>query len=219
MKLQLPNITLAIVDCVDFKRAWGVVNHCAQLCDFGALKILTHFEDYCGKCIIPIKQITSIAEYSQFMIRDLNVHIDTEFVLVVQHDGFIVNPNAWDEEFLRYDYIGAPWHEDHLGPNTDPRYRIGNGGFSLRSKKLLDFLAHDSRFENLTKPEDVTIGQIHRGYLEENGFSFPSIELARKFSNENYAWDQSFGQHCHFVLHPCRNQPKSKRQETHVTLP
>ena len=33
-------------------------------------------------------------------------------MLIVQDDGFIINKNLWDEEFLSYDYIGAPWPLD-----------------------------------------------------------------------------------------------------------
>src|ERR1700687_3454326 len=43
----------------------------------------------------------------------------------------LITPAAWREEFLGCDYIGAQWfwHDDAM--------RVGNGGFSLRSRKLL----------------------------------------------------------------------------------
>ena len=31
----------------------------------------------------------------------------TDFVLTIQHDGFILNPDAWRDDFFDYDYIGA----------------------------------------------------------------------------------------------------------------
>lgn len=43
------------------------------------------------------------------MIKELNKYIETDYVLIVQYDGFILNPKAWMDEFLEYDYIGAPW--------------------------------------------------------------------------------------------------------------
>ena len=57
-------------------------------------------------------------------------------MLIIQHDGFILNHKAWDNEFLNYDYIGAPvyWMGNKL-------IEVGNGGFSLRSKKLLKIIA------------------------------------------------------------------------------
>jgi len=60
--------------------------------------------------------------------------------LLVQPDGFVINPDKWDNQFFEYDYIGAPWEQvphSYLDPWGKP-HRVGNGGFSFRSKKLLD---------------------------------------------------------------------------------
>ena len=45
---------------------------------------------------------------------------------LVSEDG-----NRWRDEFLEYDYIGAPWNVP-----AGSRNNIGNGGFSLRRKFL-----------------------------------------------------------------------------------
>ena len=47
--------------------------------------------------------------YSKFMLQDLYKFVDTKFCLVIQSDGFVINPNLWTNQFLEYDYIGAPW--------------------------------------------------------------------------------------------------------------
>jgi hypothetical protein len=75
-------------------------------------------------------------EVNRVYLRVMPRVVATEFNLVVQSDGFATNPNAWDEKFLEYDYIGAPWPWMWGGgPNwTGPI--VGNGGFSLRSRKL-----------------------------------------------------------------------------------
>ena len=57
-------------------------------------------------------------------------YINTKFCLVTQWDGWVINSQKWNSEFLNYDYIGAIW------PDYSSN-QIGNGGFSLRSKKLL----------------------------------------------------------------------------------
>ncbi len=44
------------------------------------------------------------------MIKRINSYVATPFALVIQYDGFILNPDAWRDEFLDYDYIGAPWN-------------------------------------------------------------------------------------------------------------
>ena len=56
--------------------------------------------------------------------------IKTEFMLGIHDDGFVINPNLWTDQFLKYDYIGAPW--SHTIPYYGQKYRVGNGGFSLR---------------------------------------------------------------------------------------
>src|SRR5437868_83445 len=70
----------------------------------------------------PIPPVKSAAEYSNFMIHDLPRHIDTNFVLVVQYDGFVLDQDSWHADFLDYDYIGpkVPVGGSHV---------VGNGGF------------------------------------------------------------------------------------------
>lgn len=131
--------------------------------------------------------------------------VDTDFALYVQSDGFALNKKAWTDEFLEYDYIGAPWpfHLDDLGS-------VGNGGFSLRSRKLHDALVDmrapvamlNSAFE------DTLICRTFRRALEENyGIKFAPVDLATRFSIEvpdyNYAtykWiGKSFGFHGKYI--------------------
>ncbi|MFM6811478.1 MAG: DUF5672 family protein, partial [Dolichospermum sp.] len=89
--------------------------------------------------------------------KELNSFIETEFCLVTQGDGFIINPQFWSEEFLNYDYIGAPWRkQSHLVNSQGQtvnildlnKNRVGNGGFSLRSKRLLE-LCSELDFDNI----------------------------------------------------------------------
>ena len=99
-------------------------------------------------------------------------------MLIIQHDGFVLSADNWREEFFNYDYIGAPW----IGYFKDqPQFNVGNGGFSLRSKKLLDILAEDDHIE-LGKPEDAIIGRQYREYLESKGIKFAPEEIAGKFA-------------------------------------
>lgn len=87
-------------------------------------------------------------------------------------------PKAWTDEFLDCDYLGAPW-PDRKGGHT-----VGNGGFSLRSRKLLAAL-RDDRFPLLTNTEDVTICGLHRPRLEsEFAIKFGQVDLAQRFSFE-----------------------------------
>jgi hypothetical protein len=143
--------------------------------------------------IVNIKKISSKGEYSQFIIKELDKYIETDFVLIIQHDGYVLDPSAWDDGFLEYDYIGAPWLESD-------GYNVGNGGFSLRSKKLQHILATDDFIQSNHSAEDVTICRLYRPYLEEKyGIKFAPEELADKFSFElREPCQPTFGFHSNF---------------------
>ena len=54
--------------------------------------------------------IGSVEDYNHFIIKELNDHINSEFCMIVQTDGHPIRPEAWEDEFLKYDYLGAPWY-------------------------------------------------------------------------------------------------------------
>lgn len=123
--------------------------------------------------------ISSKEEYSKFIIKETYKHINTSHVLIFQHDGFIHNYKAWDDAWLQYDYIGAPWwYNDGMD--------VGNGGFSLRSKRLMEVIANDPILTEL-HPEDHAICRVYRKYLEKTyDIKFAPLEIAEKFSFEGY---------------------------------
>jgi len=184
-KLNLKNITLLGVDCVDVERLIKVTRICESYANFGDVKILSSKSSKKHN-VTKIKDINSIEAYSKFMIRNLNKYVQTEFVLTIQYDGFILNPQAWTDEFLHYDYIGAPWWY------SDGR-NVGNGGFSLRSKKLLKILATDKHIRKYS-PEDHHICRTYRKYLEGKGIKFAPEYVAAKFSLEGNIHQLKTGQ-------------------------
>jgi hypothetical protein len=124
----------------------------------------------------PIPPIGSRSEYSRFMLRDLAAHIATQHVLCAQWDGYVLDPDQWDSAFLDYDYIGAPW------PHFADGMRVGNGGFSLRSRRLIEACAE---LPITDEPEDVAICRTHRPMLEKRfGLHFAPEEVARRFAYE-----------------------------------
>ena len=56
------------------------------------------------------------------------------------------------ENFIEYDYIGAPWENSQHG------YYVGNGGFSLRNKNLMIQILEQYELENLF--EDIFFSKI-----------------------------------------------------------
>lgn len=140
-----------------------------------------------------IGRLASRADYSRFMLRELVNHVSTTHALCIQWDGFVLNGAAWDPRFLDFDYIGAVW------PQFDDGHDVGNGGFSLRSQKLLK-ACRNLPFDGI-EAEDVLIGRRCRARLEADGIRFAPAPVARRFSYERTAPSgQEFGFHGAFNL-------------------
>lgn len=135
--------------------------------------------------------------YNKIMLDTIPSLVCEDGLMVVQWDGFIVNPQAWTSEFLEYDYIGAVWP---WLPNTP----VGNGGFSMRSQKLMHALKQMKIAPDYNNDgEDAQICRYYRGNLEQNyGIKFAPAHVADKVSIEmpvdpsQTAWlGQSLGFH------------------------
>ena len=191
MKINLPQITLVAVACVRIPETIKAIQKSCSEINFGAVKLITH-ENVSGDNfeVVNIDPL-NYEEYNRFTVFELHKHIETEFALIVQDDGFVTGPHQWRKEFLNYDYIGAPWPL----PMDDFSYRdpfgnlirVGNGGFSLRSKKLLSLptelnLEWRSYFGFFN--EDGFFTCHNRHLFEERGCVFAPIEVAKYFSHE-----------------------------------
>jgi tetratricopeptide (TPR) repeat protein len=201
--LELPGVTLCCVDTVNHALALRALRHCTVGIRFAQVRFIT--DRAIGQPGIETRIISPLATrdaYSEFVLKSLSRHIETPHVLLVQWDGYVVNPGAWRSEFLDADYIGAKWywHTDGM--------RVGNGGFSLRSRKLLEAL-QDPRVV-LTEAEDVTIGRSARPLLErEYGIRFAPEALADVFAFEAaYPIGRPFG--FHGLYNFCRVVPPNE---------
>lgn len=68
----------------------------------------------------------------------LHTRFATPHVLIVQDDGFPLR-RGLDEFVGKYDYVGAPWVHHNTYYDLYPyRYCVGNGGFSLRSRRICE---------------------------------------------------------------------------------
>lgn len=205
MKLKLPNVTLIGIDCLNVERLAQAMNVCQNNIEFGAVKLLTSLPTD-DQRLVKIRHLGSIKEYSDFCIGELNDFIDTEFVMIVQHDGFILNPESWDYDFLKYDYIGAPWLVSDWSSRTFKipkeligQSMVGNGGFCIRSKKFVELSASffkQGKIPN-TDPEDVALCIWYRDQFEKEGMKFAPVEVAARFSleGEEIQLDKQFGFH------------------------
>lgn len=128
----------------------------SKIADLRCILVSPEKPEYCPDFIkhIPCKPF-SYLEYNLFMLYSLDDIIETDFCLVVQQDGWVLNGNNWQDSFFEYDYLGAPtpyafealgegefhqlenqWGNYRNSPNNKI-FNAQNGGFSLRSKALL----------------------------------------------------------------------------------
>ena len=114
---------------------------CLESAEFGAARFVTSKKvvEERGEellkdgilCEAPNIPVNNMKDYARYMIYHLHEHVDTEFVLTIQHDGFIINPTAWRNDFFDYDYIGAPWPWRAQGFVTPFGEHIAVGNLSL----------------------------------------------------------------------------------------
>lgn len=195
-KLQLPNVEIVSINTHNPIQSIKAIEYSSKHIQF-ARKTLFSDIPFSTKEIqnIIIPSFKTREEYSVFCIREMHKYIDSEFVLIIHDDGFVINPHLWTDEFLEYDYIGAPWPG---GSDGSTQGRVGNGGFTIRSKKLLLAIKD---FTEMDINEDWLIGVTKRDILENMGIKFAPVELAMKFSLElpiaecEYNLENTFGFH------------------------
>lgn len=207
---DLPGVTLVCVDTLNHALALRAIARSQRGLRFArVLWVTSGIPD--GLAIPPGVDVATIApldsrdDYSRFVLKSLLHHVDTPHVLLIQWDGYVVNPDAFDPAFLDCDYIGAKWYW------FDDAMRVGNGGFSLRSRRLLEAL-QDSRIE-LAQAEDITIGRACRPLLERDyGIRYASEALADRFAFEAaYPMGMPFG--FHGLYNFCRVVPPAELAE------
>jgi hypothetical protein len=174
--VPLPGVTLVCVDCRNHELALSALRRSMAQCRFERVLFLTGRPFALpGIEVAVIPDIASIEDYSRFMVKSLVDYVDTAFALVIQHDGYVLSGRRWEAAFLDYDYVGAPWAR----PSG-----VGNGGFSLRSRHLLQAL-RNPRIAELV-PEDLAICETYRRLLEEeHGVRFAPPQVAQRFAFES----------------------------------
>lgn len=194
--LELSNTTLLAIDCVQPDMACRALKYSARDILFAEVILFTSAELASpGIKLVKIEEISDIAGYSRFCLKELVRHISTDYIIIVQADGFIINSHLWRDEFQEYDYIGAPW------PESVPwctRSRVGNGGFSLRSRK---FMALAAELDEDFRHEDVLVTNTCYDYFVSNGCRYAPVEVAMRFALEakipecKYDLNNCFGFH------------------------
>ncbi len=214
--MKLDEVTLVAVSSIKLDQTIQALEKSMKDLDYAEVLLISHERPANLPEKIkfkPCRRLNSIDAYNWFMVFELGKYITTEFALVIQHDGYVLRPDKWDDNFLNYDYIGAPWPSNTFFDKTGAEVRVGNGGFSLRNKKLLNaFRRLDLPFdEDVTSfpSEDAVICVYHRQALENYGIKFAPVSVASVFSRESVCEDsaeKTFG----FHLHPESFTPKTE---------
>lgn len=207
-------ISAVIIDTYPDKKfaslAIKMVQRLSNVCNIIVLSD-TSFDNIENLDFIQIPPLQSNNEYGQIIFERLPEIISTEHVMIFQWDGFPLKPDKWKDEFLNYDYIGAPcgnW--------------MGNGGFSLRSKRLLNTLKDLNISVDLNnpfdQPEDQIICTHKRSLLESNGIKFAPLKIASQFSFQfGPINNDTFGFHAPFNLPIFFNESDLIRYADNIT--
>lgn len=194
--IDLSKITLCAISSVKIPETIKAIEICKKYCAFKDIIFFSDQDVPYGK---KISQLSSIQDYNNFVLFKLPNLVDSEFILTIHWDGFIINPDSWINEFYNYDYIGAPWR--WIGNIC------GNGGFCLKSKKFLEAQKEIISSNNIPNnaAEDLVLCYYLRQQFIQKKCVYAPPEIAYKFSTEtidpNFFTQKPFGFH-DFKYHP-----------------
>jgi hypothetical protein len=200
--LKLKNTTLLFVETRAHKITQRVIDDCISKADFGDIVVFTDKPaqfNIPGARIIPCIDFPNKRDAGAFYYSEAMKAVETDFALMLEWDAGIFDATKWLPEFFDYDYIGAPWV---VRPGEE--YDVGNGGFTLMSRKLGHKLCESRR--QVPVYTDMDVSRLARRHLEPLGFKWPKRDLASCF-----AWELGPRNPEHFGFHGAFTWP--------VTLP
>lgn len=235
-KLLLNNVTLAAMTSVNIGATIKAMQYSMRGIEFGDAVLITHRKPF----VLPkniryshTDRISDIDIFNYKMVYELGSHIKTEFALIVHADGFVVNPERWRDEFLDYDYIGAPWPLPPEGDTTTYRDKDGNicrvgNSAGIRSKRLMDFPQKagiewkgEYAYGRMWYYEDGFICCKIRHLLEAEGMRVAPLDVAKYYSHEKmipeiegivpfafHKWEGTNAQYPDFMKEPLRKRIK-----------
>lgn len=212
MKLQLPDVTLVMVETREHKLARMAIEDCLDVAEFGEVLVLTDNKTpFFGidARFVKVPDWPEKIGWSRSWWYDVPPLLRTRQTLNIQWDSWIIDASQWDDAWLQYDYIGAPWwYQDEDGGKN-----VGNGGFSLVSTALKRYLAkHRDKYPCDTCIDDDLLCRKYRPQLEKEGFRWAPEHVADKFSYEGCGKEpRPFRKH--FGFHAMFNWPKVLKKE------
>lgn len=121
---------------------------------------------------------------------------DQEHILIFQSDSFMLKSGI--DDYLNYDYVGAPWNWANDPSFKDRRYKDlsifrngGNGGFSLRKKSVMIDILMDKYKNPSSEDKYINEDMFFSKYVK----NYPSLEDMRKFCVETMFCDDPIAVH------------------------
>jgi Protein of unknown function (DUF5672) len=181
--LKLPDVTLTCTETLHHELARLAIQDCLDRAEFGDVIIFTDQPHYFANMSVEPRFILvdnwpNKMGWSRSFWYDVPLHVRTSHALGIQWDSFIADPSMWRDEFLKYDFVGAPWwYKDGMN--------VGNGGFCLRSTKFMRFIRkHRAQFPCITDLDDDLYCRQYRPTLQEAGFVWAPEDVAIDFAFE-----------------------------------
>jgi len=184
--LNLDNVTLVLVDSLDdycnksnirIATISRILPKILENVSFGKMLIVNPFNKNSNLIDKKIEQkiwnrnsneIEHINWYCEFVVSKLPYLIETDYYLIMQWDGFIVNPNHWTYEFFKFDYIGGG-------------HSLLNGGFSLRKTETMKKIVEIGNPQSLSHYGISSEDHLYSCYFDfekhPNEFSKPNYNL------------------------------------------
>jgi hypothetical protein len=182
----MPDVTLIGCTCRDHHQTLLAMLHTQSLCE---VRNVVYFSNVAPDLsIYPIKNLTfiKIPRFNEYY--DICVWYMTQFPKYIKHfaphllsihwDGYPVRPEAWDDRFYDYDFIGSPF----------PNGEVGNNGFCFYSTKFVEGIAALKlpAKPEVCHPSDQILLRRNKEKLKSWGIKICPYDLAFKFSTETY---------------------------------
>lgn len=179
MMLTLPDVTLVMVETLEHELARLAIEECTSKVQFGEVLIFTDQPDkFAGMGrTVEVPNWPNKLGWSTFHWQ-IGPYIRTSQTLGIQWDSWVWDTSMWRDKYLDYDIIGAPWwYKD--GKN------VGNLGFSIRSRRILQHIAlKKNSYPVTTDADDALFCRDYRPELEAAGFVWAPEDVAHDFAFE-----------------------------------
>ena len=175
---HVPNIRAIVESHIDFT-GWDVTFF------VGAFNYAYIMSELKGLNVTFIKtDLYTLNEYGYNILltsKEFWQQIPYDKVLIFQHDSRLLRKGV--EDFLQWDYVGAPWLWQKFG---------GNGGLSLRTKSVMLEIIKANPYESTMGNEDVYFcNSMHRNV----NYKLAPRYVCESFSCEAIFKLETFGYH------------------------